>query len=45
MRRYADPDTPYVSRIAPRFVAEQVSDFDHLARVREWSAADEEGEE
>ena len=45
MQRYADPDTPYVSRIAPRFVAEQISDYDHLARVREWSAADEEGEE
>ena len=38
---YRDPDHPYRSRIAPRFVAEHPSDTDHLARVREWSAADD----
>jgi ATP-dependent helicase/nuclease subunit B len=42
--RYGDPATPYRSRVAPRFVKVQVSDFDHLARVREWSAADDEEE-
>ena len=44
LARYRDPDQPYRSRIAPRFVAEHASDTDHLARVREWSAADEEDE-
>ena len=43
--RYQDPDQPYRSRIAPRFVVEHASDTDHLARVREWSAADEEEDE
>ena len=41
LARYRDPDHPYRSRIAPRFVAEHPSDTDHLARVREWSAADD----
>jgi ATP-dependent helicase/nuclease subunit B len=43
LTRYRDPDQPYRSRTSLRFKA-QVSDYDHLARVREWSAADEEGE-
>ncbi len=42
--RYRNPGQPYRSRIAPRFVADHFSDYDHLARVREWSAADEEDE-
>ena len=41
LARYADPDQPYRSRTAPRFQGEYMSDTDHLARVREWSAADE----
>jgi ATP-dependent helicase/nuclease subunit B len=40
--RYDDPAQPYRSRTAPRFVKAYASDYDHLARVREWSAADEE---
>ena len=44
LARYRSPDQPYRSRVAPRFVVEHPSDTDHLARVREWSAADE-GEE
>ncbi len=45
LARYRDPDQPYRSRIAPRFVGEHASDTDHLARVREWSAADDGEEE
>ena len=30
------PETPYLSRIAP-YRADIVGDYDHLARVREWS--------
>ena len=42
VRRYDDPDQPYRSRTAPRFVKTYAGDYDHLARVREWSAGDEE---
>jgi ATP-dependent helicase/nuclease subunit B len=41
LARYREADYPYRSRIAPRFLTEHMSDTDHLARVREWSAADE----
>jgi ATP-dependent helicase/nuclease subunit B len=44
LARYADPDEPYRSRIAPRFVRELFSDYDALARVAEWRAADGEDE-
>jgi ATP-dependent helicase/nuclease subunit B len=45
IERYDDPAQPYRSRTAPRFVKAYASDYDHLARVREWSAGDdEEGE-
>jgi ATP-dependent helicase/nuclease subunit B len=43
--RYEDPDHPYRSRTAPQFVKTYASDYDHLARVYEWSTSDdEEGE-
>jgi ATP-dependent helicase/nuclease subunit B len=43
--RYWAPDQPFVSRIAPQFVHQYASDYDHLARVFEWSTSgDEEGE-
>ncbi|THD74536.1 MAG: double-strand break repair protein AddB [Phenylobacterium sp.] len=42
---YDDPRQPYRSRIAPQFVKARVSDYDHLARVFEWSTSGEEGEE
>ena len=43
--RYDDEAQPYRSRTAPRFVKTYAGDYDHLARVREWSAGDEdEGE-
>jgi ATP-dependent helicase/nuclease subunit B len=38
---YERPGQAYVSRTAPQFAQRAVSDYDHLARVREWSIADE----
>ncbi|HEX2817153.1 MAG TPA: PD-(D/E)XK nuclease family protein, partial [Phenylobacterium sp.] len=43
--RYWDPAQPFVSRTAPQFVHQYASDYDHLARVFEWSTSGEEGEE
>ncbi len=42
--RYRRPTQPYRSRTATRFLT-QISDYDHLARVREWSAAADEEDE
>jgi len=42
--RYRRPTQPYRSRTATRFLS-QISDYDHLARVREWSAAADEDDE
>jgi ATP-dependent helicase/nuclease subunit B len=43
---YERAEQPYVSRDAPQFAQRAFSDYDHLARVREWSVADEgEGSE
>jgi ATP-dependent helicase/nuclease subunit B len=43
---YQDPDRGYPSRTAPQFVKSYAGDYDHLARVFEWStgADGEEGE-
>ncbi len=38
---YERADQAYVSRTAPQFAQRAFSDYDHLARVREWSVADE----
>jgi ATP-dependent helicase/nuclease subunit B len=35
--QFADPSTPYLSRPYPKF-AKRAGDYDHLARVKEWSA-------
>jgi ATP-dependent helicase/nuclease subunit B len=35
---FDDPATPYHSRVAPHS-AKAIGDYDHLARVREWSPA------
>jgi ATP-dependent helicase/nuclease subunit B len=43
--RFDDPAQPYLSRVAPQFVKAKISDYDHLARVFEWSTSGEEGEE
>ncbi|WP_122464466.1 double-strand break repair protein AddB [Brevundimonas lutea] len=45
VERFADDRTAYGSRTAPQFAQKSVSDYDHLARVREWSIAAEGGEE
>jgi ATP-dependent helicase/nuclease subunit B len=46
--RFADPGNGYASRERPMFMNRGGGDYDHLARVREWSlsggVADEEGE-
>jgi ATP-dependent helicase/nuclease subunit B len=33
---FDDPSTPYLSWAAPKFVARQHSDYNHLARLWEW---------
>lgn len=40
-----DGGRPYVSRVAPQFVKMHMSDYDHLARVFEWSTSGDEGDE
>lgn len=45
IRRFDDPEQPYLSRSAPQFVKMHMSDYDHLARVFEWSTSGEDGEE
>ncbi len=40
--RYDDPATPYLARPRVRFLRDR-GDYDHLARVAEWSAGGEEG--
>ena len=42
---YRDPAHGYISRTAPQFVRQYVSDYDHLARVFEWSTSGEGGDE
>jgi ATP-dependent helicase/nuclease subunit B len=44
LRQYLDPQKAYVSRVAPQFVRLHDGDYDHLARVFEWSTSGEEGE-
>ena len=45
-RRFEDPETPYLSRERVMWRRRAYGDYDHLARVKEWSpsggAADEE---
>ncbi len=41
---YEDPAKPYRSRTAPQFVKTYASDYDHLARVYEWSTSGEDEE-
>ena len=40
--RYDNGVEPYVSRTAPQFVKARGSDYDHLARVFEWSTSGED---
>jgi ATP-dependent helicase/nuclease subunit B len=41
--QFVDPTTPYLSRPMPKF-ASRFADYDHLARVKEWSLAGGAGE-
>jgi ATP-dependent helicase/nuclease subunit B len=43
--RFEDEATPYASLLHPMFKTRRNGDYDHLARVREWSLADDPGEE
>ena len=45
IERFSEPTRGYASRTAPQFVKLYASDYDHLARVFEWSTSGEEGEE
>ena len=38
---FDNPNRPYTSRVAPSSVKLYASDYDHLARVREWSSIGE----
>ena len=42
--QFRDPQTPYVPRPYPQFI-DEYSDYDHLARVKEWLTGDEGGGE
>jgi len=42
VERFSDPAQGYTSRTAPQFVKMYVSDYDHLARVFEWSTSGED---
>ena len=45
VRDYRRLERAYASRTAPAFAQRSVSDYDHLARVAEWSTSgEEEGE-
>jgi ATP-dependent helicase/nuclease subunit B len=43
--RFSDPNTPYQSFVRPQWVGRTYSDYDHLARVKEWSATGGESDE
>jgi ATP-dependent helicase/nuclease subunit B len=43
--RYDKPTQGYTSRTAPQFVKLYASDYDHLARVFEWSTSGEDDDE
>ena len=42
--QFRDPQTPYLSRPIPQFISRSGT-YDHLARAKEWSAINGEGEE
>ncbi|WP_312798697.1 PD-(D/E)XK nuclease family protein, partial [Tianweitania sp.] len=44
IKHYADPNSGYLSRALPFRETETSGDYDHLARVLEWSAGAESGE-
>jgi ATP-dependent helicase/nuclease subunit B len=44
VERFAQIETPYLSFVRPKWVGRTYSDYDHLARVKEWSASGGLGE-
>ena len=44
LNQFADPQTPYLSRPFPKY-AKRAGSYDHLARVREWSATGGAGDD
>ncbi len=42
--QFSDPETPYLSQPYPKFLG-RGADYDHLARVKEWAATGDGGEE
>ncbi|MDJ0612033.1 MAG: double-strand break repair protein AddB [Rhizobiaceae bacterium] len=42
---YSNPDQGYISRYAPFKDSEMSGDYDHLARVREWSFGEEDSDD
>ena len=44
LEQFADPGTPYLSRVMPKFIG-RAGDYDHLARVKEWSATGGQSED
>jgi ATP-dependent helicase/nuclease subunit B len=44
IRAFDQAETPYVSRVKP-FRSDSIGDYDHLARVREWSLFGPDDEE
>jgi ATP-dependent helicase/nuclease subunit B len=44
-RRFEDPATPYRSRERPMFRGRAYGDYDHLARVKEWSLSGVAGDD
>jgi ATP-dependent helicase/nuclease subunit B len=43
LKKYEDPDTPYLSNPRPQFRS-RFAEYDHLARLKEWSVTGEAGE-
>ena len=42
--RFDDQTTPYLSWVAPQFMGNFGGNYDHLARVWEWSVAGADGD-
>ena len=42
--RFENEETPYASLLHPMFKGRRYGDYDHLARVREWSLGAESEE-
>jgi len=43
IEKFDDPETPYLARPRPKW-AGRYSDYEHLARIKEWASSDDGGE-